>query len=259
VAPDSLKPLAIPEDKRSRVVIDLDLKIVQDILVRSAGTEPGAPDVSHLNSGGRAILPGTSLAGVMRSQALRIAKLVRAKQNDADTWINRLFGRRFEGRRPTTKSEIHASRLRIGEAAIDGGRSRRQTRVAIDRFTGGAADTALFDEQTEVGGHAAVRLELRNPKNAEIGLVLLVLKDLLDGTLPVGGTSSVGRGVLRGYATVTWYEVEKPPRSAKVEPGSLPTGEANGEIDRAILAFHEAESPSHQELGADPQAKGDGA
>lgn len=194
VAPDSLKPLAIPEDKPSRVVIDLDLKIVQDILVRSPGTEPGAPDVSHLNSGGRAILPGTSLAGVMRSQALCIANLVRAKQNDADTWINRLFGRRFEGHRPTTESEIHASQLRIGEATIDGGRSRRQMRVAIDRFTGGAADTALFDEQTEVGGHAAVRLELRNPKNAELGLVLLVLKDLLDGTLAVGGASSVGRG-----------------------------------------------------------------
>lgn len=242
-APDSMKPLSIPEDNRSRVVIDLDLKVVQDILVRSPGTEPGASDVSHLNSGGRAILPGTSLAGVMRSQALRIAKLVREKQKDADTWINCLFGPRFEGRRPSAGSEMHASRLRIGEATIDNGRSRRQTRVAIDRFTGGAADTALFDEQTEVGGQAAVRLELRNRKEGELeglGLILLVLKDLLDGTLPVGGTSSVGRGVLRGHATVTWQETGKPPRSAKVEPGAPPTGEASDKIDRAIQAFRNA-------------------
>lgn len=259
VAPVNLKPLALPKDVRSRVVIDLDLTIAHDILIRSPGTEPGDPDVSHLNSGGRAILPGTSLAGVMRSQALRIAKLVRAKQNDAHIWIGRLFGPRFEGRHPSAGSEIHASRLRVSEAGIEAGQTRGQTRVAIDRFTGGAADTALFNEQIEVGGHSALRLELRDAKEGELGLVLLVLKDLFDGTLPVGGTSSIGRGVLRGAATVIWHEASNPPRSAKIEPGQPPTGEASGEIDQAIQAFHDVESLSHQESDADTQAKGDRA
>ncbi len=105
-------------------------------------------------------------------------------------------------------------------------------------------DAALFDEQTEAGGRATVRLELRNPHDGEIGLVLLVVKELLDGMLPVGGTSSVGRGVLRGTATIMWHDGPSGPdgsaRSARVEPGKPVTGDTAAEIDRAIRAFHEA-------------------
>lgn len=240
-APEDVKPLSLPGDARTRVVIDLDLRVGHDILVRSPGTDPDAPDVSHLHSGGTAILPGTSLAGALRAQALRIAKLVRRDEKDATLWIDRLFGPRFEGQRPPGKSQPRASRLRVGEARLDDSKAQRQTRVAIDRFTGGVVDTALFDEQTEVGGRVTVRLELRNPQKGELGLVLLVLKDLLDGSLPVGGTASVGRGVLRGSATVTWYEGDgTTPRSAGIQPGSQPGGAAAAAIDEAIRAFHEA-------------------
>lgn len=242
-APEDLRPLSLPGDARKRVVIDLDLRVGHDILVRSPGRDPGAPDVSHLHSGGTAILPGTSLAGVMRTQALRIAKLVRDGTNDADAWIDRLFGPRFEGQRPSNDLEPRASRLRIGEARLEGSKPHRQTRVAIDRFTQGVVPTALFDEQTDVGGRAATRLELRNPEPGELGLVLLVLKDLLDGTLPVGGTASVGRGVLRGSATVTWYDgAGIAPRSAEIRPATLPAGDAAADIDEAIRAFHQANS-----------------
>jgi CRISPR/Cas system CSM-associated protein Csm3 (group 7 of RAMP superfamily) len=157
-APEALRPLSFPGDARKRVVIDLDLQVAHDVLVRSPGTDPGAPDVSHLHSSGAAILPGTSLAGVMRAHALRIAKLIRDGQNDAPAWVDRLFGRRFEGLRPSGKRKPLASRLRIGEAPLAGSTPQRQTRVAIDRFTQGTVDTALFDEQTEVGGRATVRL-----------------------------------------------------------------------------------------------------
>ncbi len=242
-APEALRPLELPCDRRERIVIDVDLRTAHDLLVRSAGTDPGAPDVSHLHSGGAAIFPGTSLAGVMRTQALRIAKLVRNGKNDAVQWIDRLFGPRFEGQRPSGKLTPRASRLRVGEARVEGSQPQRQTRVAIDRFTQGVVDSALFDEQTEVGGRARVRLELRNPKEGELGLVLLVLKDLLDGSVPVGGTSAVGRGVLCGSATVTWHEGNgTAPRSATIQPGREPDGEAGGDIDEAIGAFHQAAS-----------------
>ena len=193
-APAELTPLALLGDTRRRVVLDLELILTHDILVRSPGTEPEAPDVSHLSSGGKPVLPGTSLAGVMRAQATRIAKLVRSRQDDADRWIDRLFGPRFQGQRPPPGHQLHASRVWVGEAIIEGARAQRQTRIAIDRFTQGVVPTALFDEQTEVGGRAVIRLELRNPAAGELGLILLVLKDLLGGRLPVGGTSSVGRG-----------------------------------------------------------------
>lgn len=236
-APDVLRPLSLPSDPRKRVVIELNLEVPHDILIRSPGTGPDAPDVSHIQSGGEPILPGTSLAGVMRSQALRIARLVRPE--DADDFVVRLFGPRFEGQRPLGALKPHASRLRVGEARLESREQRRQTRIAIDRFTHGVVDGALFDEQTEVGGKATVDLELRNPEKGQLGLVLLVLKDLLDGSLPVGGASNVGRGVFKGSATVTWYDGPDK-RAAEIEPGKAPTGDAAGDINKAIDEFRMA-------------------
>ena len=260
-APDDLKPLSLLDDARKRVVIDLNLKVEHDILVRSPGTEPGVPDVSHLSSGGASILPGTSLAGVMRAHAVRIARLVRDGKNDAERWIDRLFGPRFKGKRPLPGLEPRASRLRVGEAALDASQPQRQTRVAIDRFTQGVVDTALFDEQTEVGGRATLRVELRDPRDGELGLVLLVLKDLLDGALPVGGTSNIGRGVLTGSATVTFHDgATKPPRTTKLEPGRPPSGEAASEIAEAVRRFHDASPLSDDEGPAlNPAETGDTA
>jgi hypothetical protein len=75
------------------------------------------------------------------------------------------------------------------------------TRVKIDRFTGGAFESALFTEQPAVGKpetRVTLDLTLRNPANAEVGLLLLLLKDLWTGDLPIGGESGVGRGRLKG-------------------------------------------------------------
>lgn len=244
-APEHLGQLSIPEDARRRVVIDADLHVAHDILVRSPSTgNAGVPDASHLHSGGSAILPGTTLAGAMRTQALRIAKLVREANdwNDSELWINRLFGHRFEGQRPTNGEKPKASRLRVSEARLEGSEPQRQKRVAIDRFTQGAVDTALFDEQTAIGGRASVQLELRNPEPGELGLVLLVLKDLLEESLPVGGTISIGRGVLGGTATVTWYDgAELPARYAQIRPAMHPSGDSAADIDQAISDFHQAD------------------
>ena len=223
-------------------MIDLDLSVVGDILVRSPSTDPGAPDVSHLTSGGGPILPGTSLAGVMRARALRIAKLVRDKHGDAQHWIDRLFGPRFEGQHPPPDQQARASRVRMGESVLKNSTSRRQTRVAIDRFTQGTVAGALFEERTQAGGTAQIRIELRRPEEGELGLLLLVLKDLLDGQLPVGGTSSVGRGRLKGTAEVTFHEGNgKKPCAATLEPGCPPAGDGADRVIQAIKNFHVAQ------------------
>jgi len=189
-------------DARNRAVVDLCLQITGDLLVRSPGNEPGAPDVVHLRSAGNPVLPGTSLAGAMRAQALRIAGCVRDSQGDGDDWINRLFGPRFEKKQHSNPTSPNASRLRISENFISDSYARRQTRIAIDRFTGGVVQGALFDEEVCTEGVLKVRIELRDPDDAEIGLLLLLLKDLLTGEIPVGGSVSVGRGILKGTATV---------------------------------------------------------
>ena len=43
-----------------------------------------------------------------------------------------------------------------------------------------------------------LEIEIQKPKDAEVGLLLLLLKDLWLGDLPLGGESSIGRGQLAG-------------------------------------------------------------
>jgi CRISPR/Cas system CSM-associated protein Csm3 (group 7 of RAMP superfamily) len=194
-------------DARKRVAVELSLQITGDLLVRSPGCDPTAPDVVHLKSAGSPVLPGSSLAGAIRAQALRISRCVRDSQGDGEKWVNRLFGPHIEKSRSSSLCEPSASLLRISENFISDTDVRRQTRIAIDRFTSGVVQGALFDEQVQAGGTIDIRLELREPSgskttNAEIGLMLLLLKDLLAGEIPVGGAASVGRGFLMGTAKI---------------------------------------------------------
>ncbi|NTW15911.1 MAG: hypothetical protein HGA41_00400 [Syntrophaceae bacterium] len=198
-------------DERQRIVVEVFLQIEGDLLIRSPGYDPTSPDVIHLHSAGKPVLPGTSLAGVMRKQALRIAHCIREPKGDAVQWIDRLFGPRID--RKAVNKNIKkrqyscqvghaASRLRVSEQFLSNTDARRQTRIAIDRFTGGVSSGSLFDEQVHAGGSITVRIELYNPKKGETGLLLLLLKDLLTGEIPVGGSTSVGRGMVNGTATI---------------------------------------------------------
>ena len=155
------------------------------------------------------VLSGTSLAGVLRHRAERIVNTLGKRQ----AIVNELFGFVEED-----SKQAKASRLVVHESVIKNTADLVQNRIAIDRFTGGAYHGALFSEQPIFGSdetHLTLELELRQPKNAEIGLLLLLLKDLWTSDLPVGGESSIGRGRLQGLeatmirqipgkATQTW-------------------------------------------------------
>ena len=186
------------EDKRDRIVIKISLKN-SSLLVREQHTTSEMPDYAHLRSGKNSVLPGTSLTGVMRARAMRIANLMREDMKDAQIWVESIFGTARE----KDCDGLIASRLRVSEAVIKGGKSLRPSRVKIDRFTGGTVDGALFEEEPLYGGILDVSLELRNPCEGELGLLLLVIKDLLTGDLPVGGASSIGRGIFSGKAEIT--------------------------------------------------------
>ena len=227
-----------PGDKRQRVVVEAELTFPGALLVRSPASTPDAPDVAHLTSAGRAVLPGTSLAGALRARLLRIARVVRARHGDAERWVTDLLGTRAEhgSRRPGAAASLQPSRLRVSESSLQGGRRVRASRVRIDRFTQGVVTGALFDEEVQDGGAVTVRMELRDPREGEVGLLLLGLKDLLDGDLPLGGTVALGRGVATGRARVRLEDgtvLELGPGGTG-DPASVP------HADRLVQAFHQA-------------------
>ena len=189
-------------DEREFFEIDATLSLHKSsILIRSGfGEADVGPDAEQLHGmvdGERKpVVAGTSWAGVIRHRALRIAKTLAQGENgdpeQAEELVNDLFGWMPVGR----KEGGWGSRLTVDETAIEEGQLLYQTRVRIDRFTGGAYQGALF-EQAPVYGKANTsvrfRIHVRNPKPEEIGLLLLILKDLwterFAGRRRVGGRS----------------------------------------------------------------------
>lgn len=208
-------------DNRQHAELHAEFVVDGSLLIRSDTF--GTADVAHLhsfrNGAMQPILSGTSLAGALRARALRIANTILGEQTGAEL-VNRMFGRRIE----SNDDQPEGSWLTVDETVITGRpiTDRIQQRVKIDRFTGGAYPQALFAEQPLFSSgsdpaRATMRAILRQPVGdtgdsfkAQVGLLLLLLKDLWTGDLPIGGERSVGRGRLRGeratlrYRSQTW-------------------------------------------------------
>jgi len=193
-----------PQDARELLSLTAHFQLASPLLIRAElplGESDEQPDFVHLRDAlGRPVLSGTSLAGALRARALRILNTLGQSQAAPDSLLNRLFGKDMQQH----KQQPTASRLIVEEAIIVDSAPLVQNRVSIDRFTGGALDTALFSEAPQVGGAVTLTLHIRNPEPPEIGLLLLLLKDLWLSDLRLGGASSIGRGRLQGRsATLT--------------------------------------------------------
>lgn len=200
-------------DKRKRMTLDATFVLDGSLLIRSSSGKADDPDAVHLKSkrNGRdaPIVSGTSVAGAIRARAQRIANTLDLNSTEL---IEGMFGKgESQGESKTGNREHdkpHGSRVIVREREIKNAPETElvQSRVKIDRFTGGAFPQALFQEEPLFGDgetRVCIELELRAAKDAknfsrEVGLLLLVLKDLWTGDLPLGGEASVGRGRLKG-------------------------------------------------------------
>ena len=211
--------LALPllqSDQRRYFHIESNFSVCTSLLIRSAPAEVDAPDMVHLQSAGKHVVPGTSFAGAFRHRAALIAETLGWKPwetpdyEDADP-VCEMFGPVHEqDRDDRQQGGLWASRIWIEEKLVKNVESRWQHRVAIDRFTGGSVDRALFNEKPvypiPVGDLAQkasisnlrLTLILEEPEDAEIGLLLLTLRDFWQGHAALGGETSNGRGTMRG-------------------------------------------------------------
>lgn len=190
-------------DHRNLFTLKATFSLDSSLLIRAASDDPRAPDMVHLKSlrNGKMVpvVSGTSIAGVLRARALRIANTV-GNEALAKALVDDLFGKRIE----STEDDPVASRLWVEETTIKDPEHPLElvvTRVKIDRFTGGSFPGALFSQQPVFGRPQTeidVCLRVENPTDADIGLLLLLLKDLWTRDLPLGGEASVGRGRLSG-------------------------------------------------------------
>ncbi|NLH98669.1 MAG: hypothetical protein GX446_04150 [Chthonomonadales bacterium] len=214
---------ASAEDKRVEAVFTFSLRVKGTLIIRSPGTAPTDPDAVHLSEQGASIVSGSSLAGVLRAHATRVVntldKIGRLAPGTHEI-VGDIFGPSPQAVRDGTPPR--ASRLIVDEAVVEEARSHRHTRVKIDRFTGGAVDTALFEEMPAVKGNVSFRARLQNPCPAEVGLLVLVARDVLMGLVPIGGEAAVGRGTVTGSAEL----------AMNGDVLEIPSPKSQGDVDR---------------------------
>ncbi len=254
-----LKDELLPtNDKRTSFTVDATFDLPGSLLIRSGAGAPGEPDMVHLRSlrgkDDAPILSGTSLTGAIRARALRIANTIWPQDaQQASYLVDETFGRRIE----KSTDDPSGSRLIVHESELQGTRQLVQNRVKLDRFTGGSYPQALFSQEPAIGGTGAsvkIKMELRqrisdpgNLRQAQVGLLLLVLKDLWTGDLPLGGESSVGRGRLCGReATLVQKTGDKEPTTWELKQAGDRLSATPAELEAYVKALWAYRMPEKQ-------------
>ena len=204
-------------DERRFFRIEADFALRTSLLIRSSSGNTKDPDMVHLYSQDKPVIPGTSFAGAFRQRAALIAYALHWDNgcNDADP-ICEMFGAVHDQEKKTddTEQPPWASRVTIEERIVENVKPQWQDRVAIDRFTGGSLQSALFNEkpvypcsmEEKTKTSVRLRLTLEEPEKAEIGLLLLTLRDFWYGHAALGGETSNGRGTLQGIEAKLIYK-----------------------------------------------------
>lgn len=179
------------------------------LLCNEPGFVTGAdqePDLVFQARNGKAIIPGTTLAGAVRARGRKILMTLLhqakpdAKLNDiaeqADALIKQLFG-----------SEEQKNALEFSDATDTATETTEHAQYfnAIDRFTGGVKDGALFNvtaAQCDELRTEACYLDLKRMLRQKggdwwRGLLLFIVRDAIEGELAIGW----GKG--KGYGSFT--------------------------------------------------------
>lgn len=169
--------------------------------------------VSMRSHDGTFIIPGSSLKGVIRHQAVDVLRRM-GKQSIADTILQAIFGNPDSSQ--GNKADSRKGRLFVDEITFSKEKVNEvtQSRNRIDRFTGGTIDSALFHEKALWQKNTAEKLAtlkfvLKKANEHEIGLLLFVLRDIWCGKVAFGGEKSIGRGFVTGLSLTVRYSGEE--------------------------------------------------
>ena len=192
----------IIEPESDDIVISLSLDSVSAVSIREYSTDVGEADyhamwlkgtqsARELGGDPVPIIPASSWVGAIRSRYRQFAGAEKER---------RLFG--YVSSVSGDNAAKTRSKITVSESVLNGGHYKSITRNAIDRFTGGTQESALYSEETYCGGGADLELrisaEYRTEKMlADLAPLFAALTDLHNGFLAVGGLTAVGRGLFR--------------------------------------------------------------
>ena len=242
-----------------RIHFSIGWKAVLPVMVK-AGYEGIETDILPLlgaTGDGKlaSVIPGSSLKGVIRSQCAKIVRTmmddditpVKTDKDNPDSGlplIEDMFGSTQKSGRVFVsdvyqKQEILADSWYTEDSkeikeSEKNSYTHKEVRVAIDRFTGGAAEGALYslrspreaewnpinltidfsrgkweDRPDNAPKDLDPKLMVLKEENvyAELALVLLALRDIADGLLPVGFGTRRGMGQIKADTFSMWGQI----------------------------------------------------
>ena len=222
---EALEGFGTPKLREARLYeATIDWRALSPVMVK-AGRDGAETDMLPLMSGvGGAgkiapVIPGSSVKGALRAQARRILHTLfdpnGKKASEKPKYLavlDLLFGSAERAGRMSVGDVYYRSSVSSGDwmeekSEVLNAVTERRQHVAIDRFTGGASEGALYsvrpvrrDKENQEGGWEPIRLSLDLSGFSEkqvctaLALLKLLLRDLQDGYLPIGFGSRRGLG-----------------------------------------------------------------
>jgi CRISPR-associated protein (TIGR03986 family) len=223
----------------THIALDLTLKFDGPFLVndpaRSKTTETNQESTNFVPlrcPDGSGWLPSSSFRGALRQRAELLLRTLNPQASGDPNVptsqpgpIERIFGQTSQ-----------ASRLHLAEfTEVGKAETRHQDFVAIDRFTGGAAEGAKFDATYLDAPTFTTRLtlDLAGLERCDLAVLALTLRDLCQGQL------TFGFGGSKGYGRAT---AELKLVSQQLDPTGwgLPSSEPSGQLSDALLDWFRA-------------------
>ena len=215
----------------NEALLSLTITTTGPVLVRSGHATLSGPDMTpvltYRDGNWQVYLPGSSLKGVFRSHLEKIGRTL--NQNNAicnpfhrHPESDEFCGSRLQRRKDSGKSidsqiayrvscpicRLFGSTEFIGRISVNdaylvdfNAQNPVESRhgVGIDRLTGGAFRSALFDLEVVSSGVAfQTEIYLRNFEIWQLGMVLLLVQDMQDGLIRIGSGRSRGLGSVKG-------------------------------------------------------------
>lgn len=156
-----------------------------------------APSAGPSNGRDRLEIPGSAWKGIFRHRLSTILRVCGTGEQEVDAVVRVLFGHHGDRGPSGPVGQRRRGRLRFQSSVVEGVSTLTRTHVAIDRISGGAAESKLFTIKSVPDGAATLRIDgMGGLPEAVRNLLHHVVWDIHEGLVGVGAFTTRGYGTL---------------------------------------------------------------
>lgn len=143
------------------------------------------------------IISSSTIKGVIRNYIDKIYRTLDADMKDIET----IFGKRVNDNRELKDRDNLLGKVIFYDVKVKDFKLQTYNRIKIDRFTGGTMGGSLFSEDLLTVPRCSpvkFNITVKQGDRKALALILLTLRDIGLGHLPIGSGSNVGYGRFKG-------------------------------------------------------------